>query len=148
MTNIKDIIDNSLKEYSLFASADEHIDRKEVISLTNYLRSLMIPSFYKTDLSFDEIYAFVAKLIDKAFSYNTYEKVLEVLRKQKFIVLYENGSARLFDTAEELVRFYIEIVRECQCDIDDILMRLDVLLANNNMFINLLEAAVNYKEKK
>lgn len=24
----------------------------------------------------------------------------------------------------------------------------DVLLANNNMFINLLEAAVNYKEKK
>lgn len=85
---------------------------------------------------------------DKAFSYNTYEKVLEVLRKQKFIVLYENGNARLFDTAEELARFYIEIVRECQCDIDDILMRLDVLLANNNMFINLLEAAVNYKEKK
>ena len=117
MTNIKDIIDNSLKEYPLFASADEHIDRKEVISLTNYLRSLMIPSFYKTDLSFDEIYAFVAKLIDKAFSYKNEkydEAIVDELFKKFTIIIpqlakdldffYESDPA--CESKEEIILAY------------------------------------------
>ena len=117
MTNIKDIIDKSLKEYPLFASADEHIDRKEVISLTNYLRSLMIPSFYKTDLSFNEIYAFVAKLIDKVFSYKNEkydEAIVDELFKKFTIIIpqlakdldffYESDPA--CESKEEIILAY------------------------------------------
>ncbi len=66
---IKDRIFKSLKAYPLFYKANEHISRKEVIDLTNDLRSLLIPSFYETELSFEEIFAYTKRLIDKAYAY-------------------------------------------------------------------------------
>ena len=101
MTKIKDQITDSLRSYPLFTSANAHIERKEVIALSNHLRSLMIPSFYRTDSSFEDIYAFVAKMIHKAYAYKN-----EVYDKTITDMLFERFSTIISQLAKDLEFFY------------------------------------------
>ena len=101
MTKIKDQITDSLRSYPLFTSANAHIERKEVIALSNHLRSLMIPSCYRTDSSFEDIYDFVAKMIHKAYAYKN-----EVYDKTITDKLFERFSTIISQLAKDLEFFY------------------------------------------
>ncbi len=101
MTKARDLIKASLSSYPLFANANTHIERREVIALSNHLRSLMIPSFYKTDSSFEDIYAFTAKMIDKAYAYKN-----AVYDKTTTDKLFERFGVIISQLAQDLEFFY------------------------------------------
>ncbi len=101
MTKVKDMIDARLSMYPLFACANAHIERKEVIALSNGLRALLIPSFFKTDQSFEEIYAFTANMIQKAYAYKS-----EVYDKAITDKLFERFSMIIVRLSKDLEFFY------------------------------------------
>lgn len=68
--NNKEKLDKYLSDHPLFGVRDSQmVTRKEAIDLTNALRSLIIPAFFGTDMTYEGIRSFADQLIHKAYCY-------------------------------------------------------------------------------